>query len=114
MGVLFLEHLGGKKYYVCIACDNYLTKEDCLMSTRFTSTSGPAKLFSQVVNVIHGERYARNLMTGRHFVRDVFCKRCGMRVGWFYEFAERERQEYKEGKTVLEDAMLRVEECDFD
>jgi hypothetical protein len=40
------------------------------------------------------------MLTGRHFVRDVFCKKCSTKLGWMYEFAMEETQSYKEGKLI--------------
>lgn len=45
-------------------------------------------------------------MTGRHFVRDVTCKKCNTTLGWMYEFAVEDNQRYKEGRVILERAMI--------
>ena len=39
-------------------------------------------------------------------VRDVSCKKCGQKIGWIYEFATEETQRYKEGKVILEKALV--------
>jgi protein yippee-like 5 len=46
------------------------------------------------------------MLTGRHFVRDVSCKRCLTKLGWTYEFATEESQKYKEGHVILERALI--------
>ena len=46
------------------------------------------------------------MLTGRHMVRDVSCKKCGQKIGWIYEFATEETQRYKEGKVILEKALV--------
>ncbi len=68
------------------------------------------------------------MLTGRHFVRDVFCKKCSAKLGWMYEYAtENEQvsprvlfaakpasfslaffvfQRYKEGHVILERALI--------
>ena len=46
------------------------------------------------------------MLTGRHMVRDVSCKRCDQKLGWMYEFATEEQQKYKEGKVILEKALV--------
>lgn len=51
---------------------------------------------------------ARSMTTGDHFVRDAYCKKCKLKVGWIYEFAKEESQRYKEGKVLLEKALLVV------
>ena len=57
------------------------------------------------------------MLTGHHFVRDVYCKKCQCRLGWMYEFASEDTQRYKEARTILEKALLTerngVEEEDF-
>jgi len=50
------------------------------------------------------------MLTGRHMVRDVYCKNCEAKLGWMYEFATNEDQRYKEGKTILERALIREKE----
>lgn len=46
------------------------------------------------------------MLTGRHMVRDVMCKFCKQKLGWMYEFATEESQKYKEGKVILEHALI--------
>lgn len=46
------------------------------------------------------------MLTGRHMVRDVMCKCCESKLGWIYEFATEEQQRYKEGKVILERALI--------
>jgi len=53
------------------------------------------------------------MLTGRHMVRDVSCKNCYTKLGWMYEFATEENQRYKEGRVILERALV-VESDGFD
>lgn len=46
------------------------------------------------------------MLTGRHMVRDVSCKSCDAKLGWIYEFATEETQRYKEGRVILERALV--------
>ena len=46
------------------------------------------------------------MLTGRHMVRDVSCKNCDAKLGWIYEFATEENQRYKEGRVILERALV--------
>lgn len=39
-------------------------------------------------------------------VRDVSCKSCDAKVGWMYEFATEDNQRYKEGRVILERALV--------
>ncbi|GIX93386.1 protein yippee-like 5 [Caerostris darwini] len=107
MGVLFLENLGGNVIYQCFVCNTYLTHRGHLVSTRFTSSNGPAWLFKEVVNVSHGKAVPRNMVTGRHIVRNVYCKCCTERLGWYYEMTFTKGQEYKETCTILEVGLIR-------
>lgn len=47
------------------------------------------------------------MMTGNHYVRDVFCKGCNGKLGWMYEFACSDTQRHKEGKVILEKAFIK-------
>jgi len=48
----------------------------------------------------------RVMLTGRHMVRDVACKNCNTKLGWMYEYATEETQRYKEGRVILERALV--------
>lgn len=39
-------------------------------------------------------------------VRDVYCKNCEIKLGWMYEYATEESQQYKEGQVILERALV--------
>lgn len=39
-------------------------------------------------------------------VRDVSCKSCDVKLGWIYEYAVEESQRYKEGRVILERALV--------
>lgn len=106
MGRLFLEHLGGTRLFSCASCDAFLTNRTELVSTRFTGATGRAFLFNRVVNLDYSEVQDRIMLTGRHMVRDVSCKRCKTKLGWMYEYATDESQRYKEGRVILERALV--------
>ncbi|KAL7644495.1 UNVERIFIED_CONTAM: hypothetical protein RMT77_005327 [Armadillidium vulgare] len=106
MGRIFLEHMGGVKMYSCAQCYTNLTNRKELISTRFTGATGRAFLFNRVVNLTYSEVQDRVMLTGRHMVRDVSCKNCSTKLGWIYEFATEETQRYKEGKVILERALV--------
>lgn len=46
------------------------------------------------------------MLTGRHMVRDVMCKNCNSKLGWMYEYATDNTQKYKEGRVILEYALI--------
>jgi len=107
MGRHYLSHMGGFRMFCCVHCETFLTNRGELISTRFTGATGRAFLFNKVVNLNYSERSERVMLTGRHWVRDVFCKNCNDKVGWMYEFALEDQQKYKEGKVILEKALVR-------
>jgi len=106
MGRIYLEHIGGRRLFTCAQCDTFLTNRNELISTRFTGATGRAFLFNKVVNLHYSEVQDRVMLTGRHMVRDVYCKNCRFKLGWMYEFATEENQKYKEGRVILERALV--------
>ncbi|OQV18458.1 putative Protein yippee [Hypsibius exemplaris] len=103
MGVVFLEHPNGPRYYCCKTCHSTpLTNRSEIMSTRFQGATGRAYLFRSCINVRLLKAETRMMITGRHKVRDVVCKLCSVKLGWWYEFATEEDQRYKEGHFILE------------
>eukprot|EP00760_Papus_ankaliazontas_P006156 PhM_4_TR12922/c1_g1_i1/m.2515 len=77
-----------------------------LISRQFQGRHGKAYLFDNVVNVLLGEPEERVLMTGLHTVCDITCVACGTVVGWKYLSAAEPSQRYKEGRYILERAMI--------
>jgi len=55
---------------------------------------------------LSSEVQERVMITGKHMVRDVSCKNCDTKLGWIYEFATEENQRYKEGRVILERALV--------
>jgi len=106
MGRIYLEHIGGKRLFSCAQCDTFLTNRNELISTRFTGATGRAFLFNKVVNLRYSDVQVRQMLTGRHIVRDVSCKNCNVKLGWVYEYATEDNQRYKEGKVILERALV--------
>ena len=54
----------------------------------------------------YSKKEDRVMLTGRHIVRDVSCKLCQTKLGWIYEYATEENQRYKEGRVILERALV--------
>ncbi|XP_075266384.1 protein yippee-like 5 [Convolutriloba macropyga] len=107
MGRAFLTHIGtGTRCFNCKECGTNLTSRDELISTRFTGATGRAFLFSRAVNLFYSEIQERQMLTGRHMVRDVWCRNCSSKLGWIYEFATDDSQRYKEGRVILERALI--------
>lgn len=58
------------------------------------------------MNIQQGEAGERNMTTGRHVVRDIWCRQCKEIVGWKYDRAYESTEKYKEGKYILEQELL--------
>lgn len=123
MGLAYNIYLDSNKIYGCKNCKTHLANHDDIMSrVRHTSPSTPyntltspqnfrgqhgkAYLFDNVVNINSGEPAERNMTTGRHIVRDIWCKQCKETVGWKYDKAYEQNEKYKEGKFILEAELL--------
>lgn len=55
---------------------------------------------------VFSDVHDRLLMSGRYIVRDVSCRNCDTKLGWTYEFSTEENERYKEGKIMLERALI--------
>lgn len=106
MGRFFFECPGGRLIYSCKRCKTFLSNIENLISDRFRGSTGVAYLFDSVINIVFSNVEEKAMITGRHMVRDAFCKNCRSRVGWMYEFAHEPEQIYKEGKIILEKALI--------
>lgn len=60
------------------------------------------------MNVILSEAQERNMTTGRHVLRDFSCKNCEEVLGWKYDKAFEPSELYKEGKFVMEAALIQT------
>jgi len=72
----------------------------------FRGQHGKAFLFDNVVNVVLGDANERSMTTGKHVVRDIWCRQCKTTVGWKYDKAYETAEKYKEGKFILEAELL--------
>ncbi|CAD6190691.1 unnamed protein product [Caenorhabditis auriculariae] len=106
MGLKFLENWGGRAVYSCEKCGNYLSNGSEVLSTNFTGVTGQAYLFRRVANLRLGEIDVREMITGKHHVRDAFCVCCEAKLGWMYEFAWNDSERYKEGAITLERKLI--------
>ncbi|CAH8478425.1 unnamed protein product [Heterobilharzia americana] len=85
--------------YSCLHCRAHLARHDDLISKSFQGSQGRAYLFNQAVNVRCAEAKQRVLLTGLHFVADIFCACCDTALGWKYERAFEPSQRYKEDNS---------------
>ena len=110
MGRLFLEYVEAPCVYVCLSCGTHLSAHGSIISKAFQGRHGRAYLFAEVVNINSGPTENRLLLTGLHVVADIYCNACDTRLGWKYVEAFEESQKYKEGRFILEKAMIIKEE----
>ncbi|EFP88595.1 hypothetical protein PGT21_036684 [Puccinia graminis f. sp. tritici] len=106
MGLKHREFLSGSRIFGCSTCRTHLATIDNMISRQFNGQHGRAYLFTNAVNISLGEAEDRPMTTGLHTVRDIFCAKCGTTMGWKYERAYDQNQKYKEGKVILEKALL--------
>nr|POF15180.1 protein yippee-like [Quercus suber] len=106
MGLVYNVYLDAKRIYGCKNCKTHLADHDDIVSRNFRGQHGKAYLFSTVVNTQAGDPADRNMTTGRHIVRDVFCRQCKEVVGWKYDRAYENSEKYKEGKFILEGELI--------
>jgi len=106
MGFKHRHYLAGSKVYSCSVCRTHMATIESMISRRFNGQHGQAYLFETVFNVAEGEAEDRQMTTGLHRVRDIRCAKCGQTMGWKYERAYEQSQKYKEGKSILEKALL--------
>ncbi|KAK4298092.1 hypothetical protein Pmani_029532 [Petrolisthes manimaculis] len=92
MGRLNLQPLHGPEVFQCSVCNTALTTTRHLLSMRFLGNTGRAYLFASATNYTVSEVEDRDMLTGRHFIRNVFCKKCKTKLGWVYEFAYEDGQ----------------------
>jgi len=111
MGKLFVHYVEAETVQCCVSCGIHLSSHDSIVSKAFQGRHGRAYLFSDVVNVGVGPTENRLLLTGLHVVCDIYCNACDTRLGWKYVEAFEESQKYKEGKFILEKALIVKEEA---
>mmetsp|Transcript_9209 Transcript_9209/g.14890 ORF Transcript_9209/g.14890 Transcript_9209/m.14890 type:complete len:134 (-) Transcript_9209:278-679(-) len=126
MGRIYKTYLEGNCLYTCSQCSTHLSLQDHLISTSFHGRTGRAYLFDKVVNLTYGPLEERIFTTGLHSVNDIYCISCNSHVGWYYKEvlkiyrlllrlldifvdsqAYEESQKYKEGKFIVEKALMR-------
>ncbi|KIR52008.1 hypothetical protein I315_05649 [Cryptococcus gattii Ru294] len=106
MGRTYRIYLAGEAVLMCRHCGNHLAVSEGIISKQFTGQHGRAILVHTVVNTYSGEAEDREMRTGRHTVRDIYCRVCHTTLGWKYDFAFEHDQKYKEGKYILEREMI--------
>ncbi|KAF9520528.1 hypothetical protein BS47DRAFT_1286992 [Hydnum rufescens UP504] len=110
MGQTHQKFLSDIRVFGCSKCHTHLATMSSMLSRAFTGQHGRAYLFDVVVNIEQGEPADRQMTTGLHTVRDIYCVKCGTTLGWKYDKAHVEAQKYKEGKYILERGLI----CDVE
>ncbi|CAM9667502.1 unnamed protein product [Scytosiphon promiscuus] len=88
--------------FACATCKTHLSTEKNIISKDFTTQNGRGFLINKMINVTNGPPENRNLITGMHTCRDVYCVTCDTAVGWEYVKAFEKTQKYKVGNFVLD------------
>ncbi|CAI2371063.1 unnamed protein product [Moneuplotes crassus] len=101
-----IEYIEEDDRYKCLSCKVHLAATNCVVSKEFKGSTGTAYLIEDVINTFDGSTEERELMSGLHVVCDIFCVNCCNYVGWRYLKAYNEDQKYKEGKFILERALI--------
>ncbi|ESL08768.1 zinc-binding protein (Yippee) [Trypanosoma rangeli SC58] len=101
-----------KDGYGCGRCSAYLCDNSDVISRAFHGKHGKAYLVSRCFNYYFGPQEEKELITGSHIVRDVFCSCCDRYIGWTYDFAYVEKERYKVNRFVLERQLLRAIKAD--
>jgi hypothetical protein len=96
----------GEKHYVCKACSTDLVLATDLISDEFRSGPHKAMLFSNVVNLDEGELHERQMTSGMHTIRTIFCIDCRTELGWKYVAAADPSNKYKVDKFILIDPLI--------
>ncbi|CEJ93250.1 hypothetical protein VHEMI08855 [[Torrubiella] hemipterigena] len=92
--------------WACRRCAMPIANEAYITSRNFRGEQGKAALCERVANTKLGEEYQRNMTTGRHTIRDLFCESCNQKIGWKYIHAPDPSQEYKIGRYIVELELL--------
>ncbi|TGZ84351.1 yippee-like protein [Ascodesmis nigricans] len=107
MGFSYNVYLNSpSKIYGCKECKTHLSVHEDIVSRNFRGQHGKAYLFERVVNINEDEPVERHMTTGHHIVRDIRCRNCDQIVGWKYDKATEQSQQYKEKKFILEVELL--------
>ncbi|CAI5744640.1 unnamed protein product [Peronospora destructor] len=96
----------GMHTFRCADCGNVVADYDDVVSKTFFGRTGKAFLTNNMYNVRVGPARSRFLMTGIHSIADVLCSQCDFVLGWKYLKAIETSQKYKEGKFILEHAVV--------
>ena len=106
MGRPVLERLRSDVVIECRNCRAHFTTPSTLVSRLFQASTGRASLYTKAHNLDYGPEVKRSMTTGLHAIKEASCRGCGTLVGWTYVKAYEGDQKYKEGKIILERALV--------
>ncbi|TMW67435.1 hypothetical protein Poli38472_011055 [Pythium oligandrum] len=101
-----LYEFDGMRAFRCAECGSVVADRDEVIAKSFFGRTGKAYLLNSMFNVRTGSPRNRYLMTGMHTICDVHCKCCNATLGWKYLRAMELSQKYKEGKFIMERAVV--------
>ncbi|KAF1317612.1 putative yippee-like protein, partial [Globisporangium splendens] len=104
-----LHALEGMRGFYCVDCGSLVADRDDVVAKSFFGRTGKAFLMNSMFNIRTGSPRNRYLMTGMHTIADVVCKVCDAVLGWKYLKAMEASQKYKEGKFIVEKALVHDE-----
>lgn len=85
MGLTYRAYLEGSSgIFGCCKCETHLSTSNDVISRQFHGQHGQAYLFEHVINIEYGKAEDRQMSTGLHRVRDVYCIYCSTLLGWTY------------------------------
>jgi len=107
MGKPFVEYLPGK-VYCCSECNAHIAPKALAVWSGYMGYRIPAFLFRMTVNIeTVGKLRHTTLSTGDYGLMDVHCRICRTYLGWKYVEASNEKEKYKVGTFLLEQAKLK-------
>lgn len=109
MGKFFLEHSNGKSFYSCRKCSTCIAAKDDVHNNKFLYNYERGYLFRKSVNITCEKLQLIDMSTGLHYIRNVRCKYCKLKLGLKYEYAIKCTERYKEGMFLL--ALKLLKEC---
>ncbi|KAJ0407065.1 hypothetical protein P43SY_005338 [Pythium insidiosum] len=101
-----LHDLPALRAFRCVDCGTVVASRADVIAKSFFGRTGKAYLMNAMFNVRMGTPRNRYLMTGMHTICDVMCTTCEAVLGWQYIRAMELSQKYKEGKFIMERAIV--------
>ena len=100
-------------FLFCRACHTAILSPSLIESDQYQGGLGPAFLSLGSINSVysHDSGYETQYTTGVYVVCDVKCKNCAVLLGKKYLISRDPSNKYKEGKILMEQALLETPGC---